>query len=66
MAETVIVHEVGLRDGLQNQPRFVPVEGKLELLNALIAAGGRSFEATSFVSPKAVPQMADAAELYAR
>ncbi|MSO70042.1 MAG: hydroxymethylglutaryl-CoA lyase [Alphaproteobacteria bacterium] len=66
MAERVIVHEVGLRDGLQNQPRMVPVEGKLELLDALIAAGVRSVEATSFVSPKAVPQMADAAELYAR
>jgi hydroxymethylglutaryl-CoA lyase len=66
MAEKVIVHEVGLRDGLQNQPRLVPVEGKLELLNALIAAGGRSFEVTAFVSPKAVPQMADAAEFYAR
>jgi hydroxymethylglutaryl-CoA lyase len=65
MAERVIVHEVGLRDGLQNQPRLVPVAGKLELLDALIAAGGRSFEVTSFVSPKAVPQMADAAEVYA-
>ena len=66
MAERVIVHEVGLRDGLQNQPRHVPVEGKLELLDALITAGVRSVEVTSFVSPKAVPQMADAAELYAR
>ena len=66
MAERVIVHEVGLRDGLQNQPRHVPVEGKLALLDALIAAGVRSVEVTSFVSPKAVPQMADAAELYAR
>lgn len=66
MAERVIVHEVGLRDGLQNQPRIVPVEGKLELLDALISAGVRSVEATSFVSPKAVPQMADAAEICAR
>jgi len=66
MAERVVVHEVGLRDGLQNQPRIVPVEGKLELLDALIAAGVRSIETTSFVSPKAVPQMADAAELCAR
>ncbi|MSO74755.1 MAG: hydroxymethylglutaryl-CoA lyase [Alphaproteobacteria bacterium] len=66
MVEAVIVHEVGLRDGLQNQPRLVPVEGKLELLDALIAAGVRSVEVTSFVSPKAVPQMADATELYAR
>jgi hydroxymethylglutaryl-CoA lyase len=66
MSDRVIVNEVGLRDGLQNQPRLVPVEGKLELLDALIAAGVRSVEATSFVSPKAVPQMADAAELYGR
>lgn len=66
MAEKVVVHEVGLRDGLQNQPRLVPLEGKLAMLDALIAAGCRSIEATSFVSPKAVPQMADAAELYAR
>lgn len=66
MSDFVTVHEVGLRDGLQNQPRTVPTEGKLELLDALLDAGLRSVEATSFVSPKAVPQMADAAELYAR
>ena len=66
MSDKVIVHEVGLRDGLQNQPRLVPVEGKLKMLDAMIAAGIRSIETTSFVSPKAVPQMADAAELYAR
>ena len=62
----VIVHEVGLRDGLQNQPRHVPTEGKLSILKALINAGVRSVEATSFVSPKAVPQMSDAVELYAQ
>ncbi|PPR23754.1 MAG: Hydroxymethylglutaryl-CoA lyase YngG, partial [Alphaproteobacteria bacterium MarineAlpha10_Bin1] len=66
MSDKVIINEVGLRDGLQNQPRHVPVEGKLEILDALIDAGVRSVEATSFVSPKAVPQMADAAELYGR
>ena len=66
MSDKVIINEVGLRDGLQNQPRHVPVEGKLEILGALIAAGVRSVEATSFVSPKAVPQMADAGELYGR
>jgi len=64
MSDRVIVNEVGLRDGLQNQPRHVTVEGKLEMLDSLIAAGVRSVEATSFVSPKAVPQMADATELY--
>ena len=66
MSDKVIVNEVGLRDGLQNQPRHVPVEGKLDMLDALIAAGVRSVEVTSFVSPKAVPQMADATELYSR
>ena len=66
MNDKVIVNEVGLRDGLQNQPRHVSVEGKLEMLDSLNAAGVRSVEVTSFVSPKAVPQMADATELYGR
>src|SRR6185437_10406423 len=65
MTAPIIINEVGLRDGLQNQPRLVPTEEKLALLDALRAAGLRHFEATSFVSPKAVPQMADAAALYA-
>jgi len=64
MGEKVIINEVGLRDGLQIQPKFVPTEGKLELCQALVDAGVRSFEATSFVSPKAIPQMADSAELF--
>ena len=66
MREHVTVNEVGLRDGLQNQPRLVPIEGKLAMLKALLASGLRSFEVTSFVSRKAVPQLADAAELFAR
>ncbi len=66
MSGVVTIHEVGLRDGLQNQPRTVPTDGKLALLDALLDAGLRSIEAASFVSPKAVPQMADAAELWAR
>ena len=66
MGDVITVHEVGLRDGLQNQPRVVPTEGKLRLLDALLDAGLRSVEAASFVSPKAVPQMADAADVYAR
>lgn len=65
MAEKVVINEVGLRDGLQIQPKFVPTAGKLELCHALIEAGVRAFEATSFVSPKAVPQMADAADVWA-
>jgi hydroxymethylglutaryl-CoA lyase len=59
----VTITEVGLRDGLQMESRFVPTEQKLQLLEALVAAGVRRFEATSFVSPRAVPQLADAAEL---
>ncbi|MEQ8249068.1 MAG: hydroxymethylglutaryl-CoA lyase [Alphaproteobacteria bacterium] len=64
MGDKVTINEVGLRDGLQIQPKYVPTEGKLELCQALIDAGVNAFEATSFVSPKAVPQMADSAELY--
>ena len=66
MAEKIHVNEVGLRDGLQIHAHFVPTDDKLALIDALIDAGVTSFEATSFVSPKAVPQMADAAELFAR
>ena len=60
----VTINEVGLRDGLQNQPVIVPTEGKLALVQILVAAGVKNIEATSFVSPKAVPQMADASDLY--
>lgn len=58
-----MINEVGLRDGLQNQSRFVETDDKLRLIRALLNAGVRHIEATSFVSPRAVPQMADAAEL---
>lgn len=66
MAEHVFVNEVGPRDGLQNQPVHVPLEGKVALIEALVAAGVRQVEAASFVSPKAVPQMADADLLFPR
>jgi len=66
MSNNVVVNEVGLRDGLQNQPRHVPLEGKLAILDALLSSGISSIEASSFVSPKAVPQMADAAELFSK
>jgi hydroxymethylglutaryl-CoA lyase len=59
----VLVTEVGPRDGFQSEPEFVPTEVKAGLINALIDAGVKSFEATSFVSPRAVPQMADAAKV---
>jgi hydroxymethylglutaryl-CoA lyase len=63
--QDIVITEVGLRDGLQNQPTHVATEDKCRLAKALLAAGVRHFEATSFVSPKAVPQMGDAAELIA-
>ncbi len=62
-SEQVRITDVGPRDGLQSQKTLVPVAGKLALIEALWAAGVPAIEATSFVSPKAVPQMADADEL---
>ncbi len=61
----VTLYEVGLRDGLQNEERIVPTGEKLELLGALLAAGHRAMEVTSFVSPRWIPQLADAEELAA-
>ncbi|MCW2599097.1 MAG: hmgL [Frankiales bacterium] len=59
----VTVYEVGPRDGLQNESGVIPVEVKAEFIRQLLAAGHRAVEATSFVSPTWVPQLADAAEL---
>lgn len=58
--QKVTVREVGPRDGLQNLSTFIPTEAKIELVRTLAAAGVTAIEAASFVSPKAVPQMADA------
>lgn len=65
MREKVIINDVGLRDGLQNQPVIVPTATKARLFDALVRAGVRHLEPVSFVHPKAVPAMADAAELTA-
>lgn len=59
MADTVTLVEVGPRDGLQNEPAFLPTETKLELIARLAACGFRRIEATAFVSPRWVPQVAD-------
>ena len=61
----VTLVEVGPRDGLQNEKQSVPTEVKLGLIARLQAAGLREIEATSFVSPKWVPQMADNAAVMA-
>jgi hydroxymethylglutaryl-CoA lyase len=59
----VSIYEVSPRDGLQNEALPIPLEGKRELITALIAAGLKRIELTSFVSPRWVPQLADAEEL---
>lgn len=60
----VRIHEVGARDGLQNEKSVVPTEVKAEFVHRLAAAGLSTIEATSFVHPKWVPQLADAEQLF--
>ncbi len=60
LPERVLVTDVGPRDGLQSEAAFVPTERKVALIEAFAAAGVSRIEATSFVHPRAVPQMADA------
>ncbi|HSF65148.1 MAG TPA: hydroxymethylglutaryl-CoA lyase, partial [Paracoccaceae bacterium] len=66
MTGYVEIVEVGPRDGLQNEPRFIPTADKVALIDLLSQAGFRRIEVASFVSPKWVPQMADGAEVMAR
>ncbi len=63
--DRVSIVEVSPRDGLQNEPTIVPTEGKRQLIDALVAAGVARVEVTSFVSPRWVPQLADADTLAA-
>ncbi len=65
MNDFVRIVEVGPRDGLQNEKQQVATADKITLIDRLSATGLRSIEATSFVSPKWVPQLADAAEVFA-
>jgi hydroxymethylglutaryl-CoA lyase len=66
MNQDITIREVGTRDGIQSLGAFIDTARKVELLEALSDTGLRRIEATSFVNPKAVPQMADAAEVMAR
>ncbi len=59
----VTIYEVGPRDGLQNEARNVPTVDKIRFIDALVASGIKAIEITSFVSPKWIPQLADAAEV---
>ncbi|NDK37579.1 hydroxymethylglutaryl-CoA lyase [Pseudoxanthomonas gei] len=64
MTFPVRIVEVGPRDGLQNEKSIIATAAKIELINRLSQTGLRSIEATSFVSPSWVPQLADAAEVF--
>jgi hydroxymethylglutaryl-CoA lyase len=63
MPDRVRIYEVGPRDGLQNEAAPIDTQAKLRYIELLAAAGLREIEATSFVSPRAIPQLADADEL---
>ena len=64
MSEQVRIVEVGPRDGLQNEAIIIPASLKIELINRLSACGHSAVEVTSFVSPKWIPQLSDAAEVF--
>ena len=65
LGTAIAVCEVGPRDGFQNEKRFIPTDRKIEIVNALFASGIRHMQITSFVSPRAVPQLSDAEEVLA-
>jgi hydroxymethylglutaryl-CoA lyase len=65
LPKSVTVIEVGPRDGFQMERDFIPTKTKIEVINALIKTGIRRIEVTSFISPKAIPQMRDAGEVVA-
>ncbi|MCW1969242.1 MAG: hydroxymethylglutaryl-CoA lyase [Anaerolineae bacterium] len=62
----VTIVEVGPRDGFQMEKTFIPTDLKVDIINTVAAAGVRVIEATSFVNPKVIPQMADSAEVLSR
>ncbi|MET1028199.1 MAG: hydroxymethylglutaryl-CoA lyase [Dongiaceae bacterium] len=64
-SDRLIVQEVAPRDGLQIEPQWIPTERKIDLIDSLSAAGFTRIEAGSFVSPKAVPNLRDGAEVFA-
>lgn len=63
MKKRVNILEVGPRDGFQNLKQMLTTQQKLEIIDGLIESGIKELEVTSFVSPKAIPQMADAKEV---
>ena len=65
MGNRIFIHDVVPRDGFQIEPSWIPTERKIEIIDLLSATGVAKIEATSFVSPKAVPNLRDAAEVMA-
>jgi hydroxymethylglutaryl-CoA lyase len=63
LPKSITIAEVGPRDGLQNLPDFIPTETKIEMIEKLIAAGIKNIELTAFVHPKAIPPLADSADV---
>lgn len=63
MSKRIYVHEVVTRDGFQMEDSFIPTDGKISLINRLSETGLAKIEVTSFVSPKAVPNLSDAQEV---
>jgi isopropylmalate/homocitrate/citramalate synthase len=66
LPKSVTLFEMGARDGLQNEACLVPADAKVQYIDLLSETGLRWIEATSFVSPKAIPQLADAADVFTR
>lgn len=66
LPKSVTLFEMGARDGLQNESALVPADAKVAFIDLLSETGLRWIEATSFVSPKAIPQLADASEVFTR
>jgi hydroxymethylglutaryl-CoA lyase len=64
--EKVTIVEVGPRDGFQNERQFIPTDKKIEIINALSKTGLKNIQATSFVHPKAIPQLADSEEVMSK
>src|SRR5215831_12521428 len=65
MSDRIYIHDVVARDGFQIEPNWIPTERKIEIIDLLSQTGVAKIEATSFVSPKAVPNLRDAAEVMA-
>src|ERR671924_1777017 len=66
MADTGAIREVGPRDGFQNEPEVIATDDKVRLIELLARTGLRRLEATSFVRPDVIPQLADAHEVLSR